>query len=187
MPAHFSFTRTSSDQCALDHKLSESIQPFNHTTDSNVVENSSACLPSQSPYMFNNFHSVPNKVVDIESDLRGQTRLISKCPTKQYNPSTANKVDFKWKECDTTVLTPEYTRIDKPCNIFSGITINRFHPLCDDVQMKIHSNDYIGANTRLEVKDAHKTKEIRPNFAITLDKSKPCMVQGQPCAFVKID
>jgi hypothetical protein len=67
------------------------------------------------------------------------------------------KIEFL-KDCNdvkTTFLTPEYTRVKRPCNILSGITINRFDPLCDDLQSlnKIQDNSYIGTNTRLSVRD----------------------------------
>ena len=72
---------------------------------------------------------------------------------------------FKLAECKTNNLVPEYTRINKPCNIFSGISINRFHPLCEDLQdtNKIQSNSYIGTSTRLQVKDAfNKARQEQP-------------------------
>jgi hypothetical protein len=63
------------------------------------------------------------------------------------------------KECDDTnnkFLTPEYTRVKRPCNTLSGININRFDYLTEDYQdmTKIQDNSYIGSNTRLSVRDS---------------------------------
>ncbi len=188
--SHFSFTRSLYDDCALQTKNQESTAPFNWATDVAVVESKESCFLGASPFMHNPFKSIPVDSIDIESDLRGQTRNLSKCPTQQFNPATAAKYDFKIKECTDERLVPEYTRTDKPCNIFSGININRFHPLCEDFQElnKIHSNTYIGSNTRLQVKDAfkqnNKTSENNQT-PFAKDLETPCMVQGTPCAFLK--
>jgi hypothetical protein len=159
--SHFSFTRSAYDQCALDKKLQESTGPFNYATDSEIIESKQSCFLGASPFMHNQFPSIPKESIDIESDLRGQTRNLSKCPSQKYNPNQQAPFTSSIKECTDITLVPEYTRINKPCNIFSGITINRFHPLCDDVQSlnKIHNNTYIGINTRLHVKDSFKNKK----------------------------
>lgn len=158
--SHFSFTRASYDNCAIEKKDQESAGPFNWITD-NVYESKDVCFQSTSPFMQNPFRSIPKENIDIESDLRGHKYDISKCPTHKFNPQLAKGVDTKLNECKDNGLVPEYTRMNKSCNIFSGITINRFHPLCEDLQQlnKIHNNSYIGTNTRLQVKDAFKVKE----------------------------
>ena len=111
--------------------------------------------------MQNPYRSVPQASIDIESELRGHSYQVSKCPTHKFNPELANKVDFKINECKNNGIVPEYTRLNRSCGVLSGISINRFHPLCEDVQQikKIHSNSYIGTNTRLQVKDAFKQKK----------------------------
>lgn len=159
--SHFSFTRASYDKCAIEKKDQESQGPFQWVTDSQVAESKDVCFQSTSPFMQNPYRSIPSKSVDIESDLRGHKYLVSKCPTHKYDPSKATAVDSPIKECSNPALVPEYTRLNKSCNIFSGISINRFHPLCEDLQdlSKIHSNTLIGSNTRLQVKDAFKLQE----------------------------
>ncbi len=156
--SHFSFTRTSYDDCAINKKNTESAGPFQWLTDKNVVESNESCFLGSAPFMHNPFKSVPSTSIDIENDLRGQTRLLSKCINDKYNPNNAQPIDYKINECTNLQLVPEYTRMNKSCNIFSGININRFHPLCEDLQQpsKIASNNIIGKNTRLEVKDAIK-------------------------------
>lgn len=153
--SHFSFTRTSADQCALNQEFAQSTDPYKYMT-ANIKENNTSCLLNQSPFMHNHFNSIPGSIVDYESDLKGQTRLNSKCIAPKFNPNTQSPVDFSWRVCEDTRLVPEYTRVDKPCNLFAGISINRFHPLCENPQdnNKIHSNQYIGMNSRNVVKDS---------------------------------
>jgi hypothetical protein len=192
--SHFSFSRSLYDDCNLTKRNQEATSSFNWVTDSAVIESNESCFMYQaSPFMHNNFKSIPSETVDVESELRNQTRGLSKCPDHKYNPQTAKKLNFKWKECGDIGLVPEYTRIDKPCNLFSGITINRFHPLCDDLQNlnNIHSNTYIGSNTRLQVKDTYKDKNNTKKQTMTTDiehdATTPCMVNGAQCAFVKVN
>jgi hypothetical protein len=158
--SHFSFTRNNSDDCALVQKLQESTGPFMYQTDSLVHESKEKCYLGASPFQHNPYRSIPVDSIDIESDLRGQTRILSKCSAQQWNPSMAKKVEPKLKDCVDQKLVPQYTRLNKPCNIFSGISINRFDPLYEDIQddRKIQSNSYIGVNTRLQIKDAFQNK-----------------------------
>jgi hypothetical protein len=159
--SHFSFTRSAYDDCALNQRNKESTDSFEWATDSSVTESKMACYEGTSPFMHNPYKSVPFNAIDIENDLRGQTRMLSKCAEHKYNPNNQKPHDTQLlKNCDNG-LVPEYTRINKPCNIFSGITINRFHPLCEDLQElnKIHDNAYIGTNTRLQIQDAFKNKK----------------------------
>lgn len=153
--SHFSFTRLPYDNCAIDKKNQESTSPFHWMTDSSIRESEKACLSGASPLMQNPYNNVPAKVIDISSDLRGQTYNLTKCPEHQYNPNTRKTVDFRWNECTDDKLIPEYTRSNRACNL-SGININRFDILDTDVQelAKIHGNNVIGSNTRNQVRDA---------------------------------
>lgn len=155
--SHFSFTRSAYDECALNQKNKESAGPGLWATDSSITESKSACFEGTSPFMHNPYRSIPKTSIDVENDLRGQTRLLSKCAEHKYNPNNQKTFINELTNCDNG-LVPEYTRLNKPCNIFAGININRFHPLCEDLQElnKIHDNTYIGSNTRLKIQDAFK-------------------------------
>jgi len=153
--SHFTFSRSLYDDCSIVKKDTESVGPFQWVTDKNVIEQSNS-VNCYTPFLPNPFNSIPKENIDIESDLRGQTRPLSKCPSAKYQKSELAKLP-QLEDCNnTSQLTPEYTRMNKSCNIFSGMSINRFHPLCDDVQdiNSIPSNSIIGKNTRLQVKDA---------------------------------
>jgi hypothetical protein len=182
--AHFSFSNSLYDNCNLEKKNQESTAPYKWLTD-DVKESKSACYVNQTPYMHKQFQSIPFNKIDIESDLRNQTRSLTRCPDGRFDPTKLEnckdchncnqglpcscnhckqtKYENELKDCANAGLVPAYTRVNKPCNIFSGITINRFNPLVEDLTdlNKIHSNSYIGTNTRNQIKDAFK--EQRPH------------------------
>lgn len=181
---YLSFTNSLYDKCNTEKKQQETTGPFNYITD-NIHESKESCYVSQSPFMHKQFQSIPINLIDIESDLRNQTRHLSRCPEARFDPTKLDncqqcdkcnqglpcgcshckdaKHQQKLIDCKTDFLVPSYTRVKKPCNIFSGITINRFNPLCNDVQdlNTIQSNSYIGSNTRLQVKDAFRKEPVQ--------------------------
>jgi hypothetical protein len=186
---HFSFTNSLYDSCNTDKKNQESISPYNWITDQ-VRESTNPCYVNQSPFTHNQTKSIPANLVDAESDLRNQTRMLSRCPETRFDPTKLDnckdctkcnsglpcgcthckqsKYENKLNDCVSPFLTPNYTRVNKSCNIFSGITINRFNPLYSDLQdtNKIQSNSYIGSNTRLAVKDAFKQTELNKKLKL---------------------
>jgi len=177
---HFSFTRTLYDACNLEKKNQESFGPGRYRTDYTTAEHDHSCFLQQyAPFQHAPFPSIPANYVDAESELRNQTRVLSRCsePKFKYNPYKSNQFTHKLKDCkDEYVLNglvSEHTRVDKPCDVLSEININRFHPLCEDLQKlnKIHSNAYIGSNTRLAVKDVHKKERenSKTNFVKNSD------------------
>lgn len=159
-----SFTRMAYDECALKKKAQESAALFERLTDANVMESKEVCYQSTSPFMQNPFRSIPQNAIDVESELRGQNQFNSRCPDEKYNPSKpfTSKFNITLNDCGKSDLVPEYTRINKPCN-YSGVSINRFQPLYENLQDtdKIHSNNFIGMNTRLQIKDAYKNKKSK--------------------------
>lgn len=181
--AHFSFSNSLYDKCNLDKINQESTDPFKWITDP-IYENKESCYQFNSPFMHKQFNNIPGANIDVSSELRNQTRLLTRCPEGRFDPTKLDnckncekcnqglpcgcthcketKHENKLNDCKFTGLIPEYTRVNKPCNIFAGIHINRFHPLCQDPQElnTIHNNNYIGSNTRNVVKDAFKAQNF---------------------------
>jgi len=184
MSTHFSFTNSLYDSCNLEKKQQESIAPYNWITDP-LYENKMNCHIKISPFMHKQFNNIPANAIDIENDLSNRTRHLSRCPETRFDPTklenctnckncnnglpcdcphcVQTKYENKITECENQNLVPQFTRLNKSCNIFSGITINRFNPLCEDLQdnLKIHPNSYIGTNTRLQIKDAFKQHNLQ--------------------------
>lgn len=155
--SHFSFTRNAYDECALEQKDNETQSSFKWVTDSQVLGGNEACFMAAAPFQQNPFNSVPMHTIDVESDLRGQTRSLSKCDSFKYNPQLAKPVDYKVKECTDQRLVSDYTRTNRSCNVLSGVSINRFQTLYENPQENISDNTLIGVNTRLQVKDLYKS------------------------------
>lgn len=147
------FTNLNYDACAIKQKDDENKDYFGWITDPNISESKDSCFNKLSPFSRNPSSSIPSSKMDIESDLRGQTRVLSRCSSQKFSPKfNVETVTEEMVQCNT-FLEPEYTRVKKPCNTLSGIYIDRFEILHEDYQSHISDNSFIGANTRLEVRD----------------------------------
>lgn len=71
--------RTLYDDCAYSKRLNESISPGDYRLYAGYFENDKACggLDERPRW---------GKIVDVETDLKNQNRLLSKCVDDKYNP-----------------------------------------------------------------------------------------------------
>ena len=74
------------DTCAYKKRLDESVGPLNYTLYPGKYENCSKCRLELGTVGGNNVSLFSGNLVDLESDLRGQTRNASNCPSKHYQP-----------------------------------------------------------------------------------------------------
>lgn len=82
-----SFNRLSYDTCAYKHNLAESVGTLSWVLDPSRFENCNKCRIDFGVVGGTNVSHIKGNLVDLETDLRGTTRLQSKCPTLQYqNP-----------------------------------------------------------------------------------------------------
>jgi hypothetical protein len=184
------FTRLGYDPCDILLENYESISPGLYKLKDRTMEDS--CHMDHSGY--NNRQSgILAKSVDIESEIKGLNYLNSKCPSKRYNPlqncKTCQKCNlglpcgcahcnegahYKRPQCDEQ-LVPFQAKTFKPCGNIAAQYQDRFQNLCVDVQdpSRIHSNAYIGANTRINSRDAtfKDNKHLR-KVALLADNSK---------------
>lgn len=105
--------------------------------------------------------------IDDESELFNLTRKDSKCPTKKYQPGKGEESNCNKYKLNPQII-PESTRIQKSCDVTSGKSIlnYQFNKLCENPQDldKIHSNHFIGRNSRLCYKDDYKKKfDFKPS------------------------
>ena len=154
-----SFTHLEYDNCALQNKGVLNDSYYLHMTDKKIV-NKKDCFQQNSPFSHNPFKSIPSEIIDIESDIKGQNRILTKdCvyDNNKYKYKSAN--DCK----DVDFLTPEYTRLSKACNTLSDIHIDTTQPFCCESQdiSKIQDNSFIGVNTRLMVRDYYAKNVIK--------------------------
>lgn len=73
-------TRLPYDPCAYSKSLSESTSPYAYQMYDGKYENCNRCVYDHYPRPFD------GNIVDVESELRNQTRPSSKCPSRMYNP-----------------------------------------------------------------------------------------------------
>ena len=75
------------DTCAYEKTLNESVGPFAYSMFQGKYENCAKCRIELGQVGGNGVSIFSGNLVDLESDLRGQTRANSVCPSKKFNPS----------------------------------------------------------------------------------------------------
>jgi hypothetical protein len=137
-----SFNRLKYDSCAYEKKIKESVSPSHYMLDPIRFENCNKCRPEFGVVGGTNVSLERKNLVDVESDLRGQTRKASQCPSQLYQPeckSGQKKSTNKVTPYDTGLPCIGYATADyhlRPCNIFqykptpmdSGLTFE--YPKC---------------------------------------------------------
>ena len=75
------------DTCAYKHELSQSVGPLQYILNPMKYENCNKCRMELGIVGGTAVSHIKGNLVDLETDLRGQTRRTTKCPTKLYqNP-----------------------------------------------------------------------------------------------------
>lgn len=145
------------DSCNIKHRLDESMRPLSYQTQTPLIKE----RYNTSPGFLMDDRGVKGCDIDIESDIFNINRPLSQCPSEKFPKYAINAGNVM---PDTSIRT-EYTREKRPCNVLSGVNINRFEALCNDFQdtKTIHNNCYIGLNTRSFERDS-KRKLIEPIF-----------------------
>ena len=183
-----SLTRGIYDDCAYKRRLHESTSPLLYNINPIAYESCSKCHMSYPGFIGSlggqGFGIGPDRV-DIDSDLRGQTRLLANCPTHKYNPQSyrycgscqncnqglpcgcdhcKTKDVSGLKDCRPGIIPIESldTRAFDACNPTREAYINRWDHLCANPQDPSRvffypGNRRLGAETRLDMKD-HCTK-----------------------------
>jgi hypothetical protein len=82
-----SFNRLRYDNCAYTHELNESVGTLAYVLDPSKYENCNKCRMELGIIGGTNVSHIKGNLVDLETDLRGTTRMSSKCPSRKYqNP-----------------------------------------------------------------------------------------------------
>ena len=82
-----SSNRLSYDECAYKTNLKQSTDPLEYMMYQGKYNNDSKCRFEFGLLGGNGVSIYSGNLVDLESDLRGQTRVLSDCPDKMFNPS----------------------------------------------------------------------------------------------------
>ena len=181
-----SLTRGIYDDCAYKRRLHESTSPLLYMVNPIKHESCSKCHMSYPGFIADGcaggrgFGLGPDRV-DIDSDLRGQTRLLTNCPTHKYNPQSyaycakckncnlglpcgcrhcKTKDVSNLSDCRPGIIPVESldTRSFDGCNDLNAFYINRWDHLCSNPQSPeklffYPGNRRLGESTRLDIKD----------------------------------
>ena len=80
------------DKCAYKQRLDESVDPLSYMLNPLKYENCNKCRIVKGLVGGTNVSNIRGDLVDLENDLRGQTRRLSQCSGKKYHPATGNKI-----------------------------------------------------------------------------------------------
>jgi len=158
-----SFNRLNYDTCAYKHVLSETVGPCEYQIGTPHIS-CDPCFPTDPAYRLQRQGasvSGQQKMIDVDSELMGITRIASNCPSKNYLPKENNKGELcqgevlhHYKDCD--VATAEETRTSNPpCNL-RGTGWNRWEWLCMDPQERVLIPFDNAVSNRIIVKDNHR-------------------------------
>ena len=82
------------DTCAYKHELSQSVGPLQYVLNPIKFENVNKCRMELGVVGGTAVSHVKGNLVDLETDLRGQTRRQTKCPTRLYqNPCPTGDIN----------------------------------------------------------------------------------------------
>ena len=93
-----SFNRRMYDDCSTSIKLTQSKSPGNYMLYDGKFYNQNQCRIPKGIVSGNEVSLSKRNLVDLESDLRGQTRPLSDCFGDKYQPSGSEKLIHQ-KEC----------------------------------------------------------------------------------------
>jgi len=90
-----SSNRLSYDKCAYKQSLLQSVAPVEFSLDPIAYEHCNKCRPELGIVGGSAVSHINGNLVDLENDLRGQTRPLTKCPTYMYTPPQGHLLESK--------------------------------------------------------------------------------------------
>lgn len=120
-------------------------------------------------------------LVDVESDLHNLDRRASRCPARQYQPSSACTLTPA-SECRPRALPTEDTRLSNPACTLRGTGWNRWEWLCQDPQDRALMPFDAMIDTAIVAKDNH-----RPHLACPIDQTLALPAAARTPAAMNLD
>ncbi len=150
-----SFTRAHDDECQYSQELKQNQSVLTHVMDPNMYYNCNPCRVDFGVVGGNTVSLYGGNLVDLESDLRRQTRQFGLCSTMKFQPGTV--VQGKTQNCTAPCGTDGL-----PCGSLSCRKEDLKHlPVCSMINYKKRQSD-IGY--KLEYPDC-ATAQAHPTFA----------------------
>jgi hypothetical protein len=100
-----SFNRTKYDNCSYKEDLKTSVDTLSHILAPYRYEHKDKCMHKLGFVGGTAVSHIQGDLVDLESELRGQTRFISRCSANQYRPSNDNMITNDKTEPINTNMT----------------------------------------------------------------------------------
>jgi hypothetical protein len=99
-----SFNRTKYDNCSYKQNLKENVDTLGYILTPYRYEHSNKCRHQLGFVGGTSVSHIKGNIVDLESELRGQTRYVSKCGQNYYIPTNDNVVkNDKTEPIDTSL------------------------------------------------------------------------------------
>jgi hypothetical protein len=80
------------DNCAYKKTLDQSVGPLSYVLNPIKYENCSKCRMELGIIGGTSVSQIKGNLVDLENDLRGQTRVASLCPSNHYQPHCEDRI-----------------------------------------------------------------------------------------------
>jgi hypothetical protein len=112
-----SYNRLRYDQCAYKTEINQSVGPLEYLLNPMKYENCQKCRHEFGLVGGTNVSQISGNLVDLENDLRGQTRQNTKCPDLKYAPTEGNVIQVAGNACNSARqidLTPVHL---PPCQM----------------------------------------------------------------------
>jgi hypothetical protein len=87
-----SFTKSKFDSCASNQQKDSNKSIFNYIVDTSRFVNNNECNNYTAPFLTYIPTGTPNLNIDVENELKGMSRLTSKCNDCKYSPTDLNTV-----------------------------------------------------------------------------------------------
>ena len=87
-----SYNRLRYDQCAYKTEINQSVGPLEYFLNPMKYENCQKCRHEFGLVGGSDVSQIKGNLVDLENDLRGQTRQNTKCPGLKFHPTEGNTI-----------------------------------------------------------------------------------------------
>lgn len=113
-----SSTKTKYDICTSNQLKSSNKSIFDYIVDKSRFVNDNECNNYTAPFLTYIPSGTPNRNVDIENDLKGMSRITTKCTDCKYKPENLNNIYLT--QSDNTISPQQPLKNDTPPSLFNG-------------------------------------------------------------------
>lgn len=119
-----SSTKTKYDLCSSNQQKSSNKSIFDYIVDKSRFVNNNECNNYTAPFLTYIPSGIPNRNVDIENDLKGMSRITSKCVDCKYKPENLEQVYLT--QSDNSISPQQPLKDDNQPSLFKGPLYNYY-------------------------------------------------------------